>query len=129
MPERASLESHALRKSAALLRNNVNPDDIISLLYDEELLTDGERDSANNVQLIATKRMEEVYSALERRVRVSPEAFHKFVRILIGVPALKPVAKQLHDLYLQEGGTRQECAAQFEAPVQPTRGRPVCVDA
>ena len=117
-----SPECRALRKSAALLRNNVNPDDIVTLLYDEELLTDGERDSANNDQLIATKRMEKVYSALERRVRVLPEPFHKFVRILIGVPALKPVAKQLHDLYLKEGGTRQEYAAQLEATVQPTPG-------
>ena len=115
MPEQAaSPECRALRKSGALLRNNVNPDDIVTLLYDEELLTDGERDSANNDQLIATKRMK-VYSALERRVRVSPEAFHKLVRILISVSALKPVAKQLYDLYLKEGGTRQEYAAQFEA--------------
>ena len=116
----ASPEYRALRKSGALLRNNVNPDDIVTLLFDEELLTDGERDSANNDQLIATKRMEKVYSALERRVRVLPEPFHKFVRILIGVPALKPVAKQLYDLYLKEGGTRQEYAAQFEPTVQPT---------
>ena len=59
--------------------------------------------------------MDEVYLALERRVRVSSKAFHKFVRILIGVPALNDVAKQLYDLYLKERGTRQEYAAQFEA--------------
>ena len=64
--------------------------------------------------------MREVYLALERRVRVSSKAFHKFVRILIGVPALEPVAKQLYDLYLKEGGTRQEYAAQFKPTVQPT---------
>ena len=122
VPEQASLEFRALGQAATLLINSVNPDDIVFLLHDKDLLTEGERDSANNVQLIATKRMEEVYLALERRLRVLPEPFHKFVRILIGVPALKPVAKQLHDLYLQEGGTRQEYAAQFEAPVQPTRG-------
>ena len=58
--------------------------------------------------------MREVYSALKRRVGLSPEAFHKFVCILIGVSALKPVAKKLYDLYLEEGGTRQEYAAQFE---------------
>ena len=80
-----SPESHTLRKSAALLKNSINPDDIVFLLYDKELLTEGERNSANNVQLIATKRMREVYSALKRHVRVSPEAFHKFVRILISV--------------------------------------------
>ena len=124
-----SPESRALKKSATLLKNSIDPDDIVFLLHDKDLLTEGERNSANNVQLIATKRMEKVYLALERRMWGSSEAFHKFVRILISVPALKPLAKQLYDLYLKEGGTREEYAAQFEAPVQPTRGRPVCVDA
>ena len=114
MPEQPSLESRALGQAATLLINSVNPDDIVSLLYDEALLTDGESDSANNDQQIATKRMREVYSALKRHVRVSPEAFHKLVCILIGVPALKPVAKQLYNLYLEKGGNRQEYAAQFE---------------
>ena len=117
-----SPESRALKKSATLLKNSIDPDDIVFLLHDKDLLTEGERNSANNVQLIATKRMEKVYLALERRMWVSSEAFHKFVRILIGLPALKPVATQLYDLYLKEGGTRQEYAAQFEAPVQPTPG-------
>ena len=114
MPEHPSLECRALGQAATLLINSVNPDDIVSLLYDKELLTVGERNSANNVQLIATKRMEEVYLALERRMWGSSEAFHKFVCILISVPALKPVAEQLYSLYLTEGGNRQEYAAQFE---------------
>ena len=125
----ASPEYRALGQASNLLRTSINPDDIVALLFDNQLLTRDERHLANARHLIPQQRMGEVYSALERRVGISPEPFHKFVRILIGVPALKPVAKQLYDLYLKEGGTRQEYAAQFEAPVQPTRGRPVCVDA
>ena len=128
MTMQASPEIGALGQASNLLRTTINPDDIVALLFDNQLLTRDERDLANSRH--PQQRMEKVYSALERRVGVSPEPFHKFVRILlIGVPALKPVAKQLYDLYLKEGGTRQEYAAQFEAPVQPTRGRPVCVDA
>ena len=125
----ASSEYRALGRAAHLLRTSINPDDIVALLFDNQLLTRYERDLANTRHLIPQKRMGEVYSALERRAGVSPEPFHKFVRILIGVSGLEPVAKQLYNIYLKEGGTRQEYAAQFEAPVQPTRGRPVCVDA
>ena len=109
-----SPESRALGQAADLLRKWINPDDIAAVLFDNHLLTKDEHDSANASHLIPQQRMREVYSALIKRVGVSPEPFHKFVRILIGVPALKPVAKQLYDLYLKEGGTRQEYAAQFE---------------
>ena len=129
MTMQASPEYRALGQASNLLRTSINPDDIVALLFDNQLLTRDERDLANSRHLIPQQRMEKVYSALERRVGVSPEPFHKFVRILIGVSGLEPVAKQLYDLYLKEGGTRQEYAALFEAPVQPTRGRPVCVDA
>ena len=112
----ASPENRALGQASNLLRTTINPDDIVALLFDNQLLTRDERDLANARHLILQQRMEKVYSALERRVGVSPEPFHKFVRILlIGVPVLKPVAEQLYDLYLKEGGTRQEYAAQFEA--------------
>ena len=116
----ASPESLALGQAADLLKKSINPSDIVEVLFDNHLLTEDEHDSANAIHLIPQKRMLEVYSALKKRVWVSPEAFHKFVRILIGVPALKPVAKQLYNLYLKEGGTRQEYAAHFEATVQPT---------
>ena len=104
----SSPESRALGRAADLIVNSIDPNDIVAVLFDNKLLTEDERDLANASHLILQQRMGEVYSALERRVRVSPEAFHKIVRILIGVPALKPVAKQMYDLYLQEGGTRQE---------------------
>ena len=119
MPEQPSPESRALGQAANLLRTSISPDDIVALLFDKQLLTRDDRDLANARHLIPSKQMDEVYSALERRVRVSPEAFHKFVRILIGVPALNDVAKQLYDLYLKERGTRQEYTAQFEATSCP----------
>ena len=115
-----SPESQALRGCTTLLRTGVDPGNIISSLYDSDLLTPEERDQANAPNLIPTQRMDVVCSALERRVRVRLEAFHKFVKILLSEPALEPVAKDLYDLYLEKGGTRQEYAAQFEAPVQPT---------
>ena len=113
MSEQPSPESRALGQAANHLRKGINPNDIVAVLFDNKLLTEDDRDLANARHLIPSKQMDEVYSALEMRVGVSPEAFHKFVRILIGVPALKPVAKQLYDLYLKEGGTRQEYAAHF----------------
>ena len=122
LPEQASPESRTLGQATNLLRKSISPNDIVAVLFDTKLLTEDDRDLANASHLTPRERMDEVYLALERRVRVLPEPFHKFVRILIGVPALKPVAKQLYDLYLKEGGTRQEYAAQLEATVQPTPG-------
>ena len=117
VPEQASSpEYRALGQASNLIVNSIDPNDIVALLFDNQLLTRYERDLANTRHLIPQQRMGKVYSALEKRVRVSSKAFHKFVPILIGMPAYKPVAKQLYDLYLKEGGTRQEYAAQFEAP-------------
>ena len=101
-----SPEYRALRRGSSLLKSGINPDDIVSLLSDHDLLTPDERCRANATNLTAPKRMEEVHSALERRVIVRWETFHTILAILKSVPALGPVAEELHELYKKEGGTR-----------------------
>ena len=100
-----SPEYRALRRGSSLLKIGINPDDIVSRLSDHDLLTPDERCRANATNLTAPKRMEEVHSALERRVSVRFEAFHTILAILKSVPALGPVAEELHKLYKKEGGT------------------------
>ena len=74
-----SPECRALRRGSSLLKNGINPDDIVS---DKKLLTPEERYQANASHLTPSKRMEEVHTALERRVSVTSEAFHTFSRAL-----------------------------------------------
>ena len=92
-----SLEYKALRRGASLLKDGVCPDDIVTPLYNNDLLTPDERSRANTSHHTASQRMEEVYSALERRVKVEPRAFHLLLDILKNVSALVPVAEKLHE--------------------------------
>ena len=91
-----SPECRALRRGSSLLKNGINPDDIVS---DKKLLTPEERYQANASHLTPSKRMEEVHTALERRVSVTSEAFHTFLDILKGVTALGPVAEKLYKFF------------------------------
>ena len=90
-----SSEYKALRKGASILKDCVSPDDVVTPLYHNDLLTPDERSRANGAHLTQPQRMEEVYLALERRVKIKPAAFHKLIRILQKVSALRPVAMKL----------------------------------
>ena len=100
-----SLEYKALRKGATILKGCVSPDDIVTPLFDKELLTPQERSRANAGHLTLDQRMEEVYLALERRVTVKPAAFHTIIDILKNEPALAPVAEKLKKLWIAEHPT------------------------
>ena len=100
-----SLEYKALRKGATILKGCVSPEDIITPLFDKELLTPQERDRANAGHLTPNQRREEVYLALERRVTVKPAAFRTIIDILKNEPALAPVAEKLKKLWIAEHPT------------------------
>ena len=100
-----SLEYKALRKGATILKGCVSPDDIVTPLFDKELLTPQERDRANATHLTPNQRMEEVYLALERRVKVEPAAFWTIIDILEEESALAPVAEKLKKLCIAKHPT------------------------
>ena len=93
-----------MRKGATILKDCVSPDDIITPLYDKGLLTPQERSLAN-AGLTPNKRMEEVYVALERRVKVEPAAFWTIIDILEEESALAPVAEKLKKLCIPKHPT------------------------
>ena len=97
-----SLEYRALRRGASLLKDGVCPDDIVTPLYNNDLLTPDERSRANASHYTASQRMEEIYSALERRVKVERRAFHLLLDILKNVSALVPVAEKLREFWMTE---------------------------
>ena len=100
----ASLEYDALRKGFTLLKTGVSPGDIVSPLYDGKLLTPDERSKANASHLTPPQRMEEVCSALERRIKVEPTSFHKLITILKSVSGLEPLAEKLDGIYVDLSG-------------------------
>ena len=112
-----SPECRALRRGSSLLKNGINPDDIVSRLSDHKLLTPEERYQANASHLTPSKRMEEVHTALERRVNVTSKAFHTFLDILKGVPALGPVAEKLYKFFLEEGETARTAVDTTASPI------------
>ena len=97
-----SLEYKVLRKGATILKDCVSPDDIVTPLFNKDLLTPQERSGANAGHLTPTQRMEKVHLALERRVKVEPTAFWTIIDVLENEPALAPVAEKLRKLWITE---------------------------
>ena len=90
-----SRESIALRKSNAVFKRGVDPDNLITVLYSNILLTPEEKSKATHKTLTDDQKLEEVFTSLERRVSVIPGDFHKLVEALRDEPALKPVGDKM----------------------------------
>ena len=90
-----SRESIALRKSNTVFKRAVDPDNLITVLYSNLLLTHEEKLNATQRTLTDDQKLEEVFTAMERRVSVTPGAFHKLVEVLRDEPALKAVGDKI----------------------------------
>ena len=90
-----SVESRALRKSNLVFKKGVDPDNLVTLLYSNELLTSDEKSKARQKTLTDGEKTEEVFTFLERRVSVDARVFHELLKVLQEEPALKGVADQM----------------------------------
>ena len=90
-----SRESIALRKSNAVFKRGVDPDNLITVLYSKLLLTPEERSKATQRTLTDDQKLEEVFTSLEKRVSVTPGDFHKLVEALRDEPVLKPAGDKV----------------------------------
>ena len=90
-----SAEARALRRSNAVFKGGVDPENLVTVLYGNFLLTPDEREKVTHKTLTAGQQLEEMFTALERRVAVDPHALQKLLDALNTEPALVPVANQI----------------------------------
>ena len=90
-----SREAIALRKSNSVFKKGVDPDNLITVLYSNLLLTPEKKSKATQWTLTDEQKLWEVFTAMERRVSVTSDDFHKLADALRDEPALKPVGDKI----------------------------------
>ncbi|CAI8029525.1 hypothetical protein GBAR_LOCUS16769 [Geodia barretti] len=93
-----SAEARALRRSNAVFKGGVDPENLVTVLYGNFLLTPDEREKVTHKTLTAGQQLEEMFTALERRVAVDPHVLQKLLDALNTEPALVPVANQIQEI-------------------------------
>ena len=93
-----SREQRALRKSAAIFKNSVDPSFIIAALHNEQLLTVPEWNQATQKMLTDDERVDAVWRALVRRVAANSRVFHLVVKILRDEPAMTALGDQMQSM-------------------------------
>ena len=92
---RLSVESRALRRSNTVFTRGVDPENLVTVLYSNFLLTPEEKARAMKQTLTIGQKLEEIFQSLERRVSTRPQDFKKIIRALIAEPALKAVGDRM----------------------------------
>ena len=90
-----SIEARALRRSYAVFKSGVDPDTLVTTLYSKFLLTPDERAAALNKHRTPGERLDGLFTSLERRVSVDPQAFQQLLDALLSEPALASVANKI----------------------------------
>ena len=90
-----SVEARALQRSNAVFKSGVDPDTLVTTLYSKLLLTHDEREAALNKQRTPGERLDELFTSMERRVSVDPQAFQQLLDALRSEPALASVASKI----------------------------------
>ena len=86
-----SAESRALRRSNTVFTRGVDPENLVTVLYSNFLLTPEEKARAMKQTLTVGQQLEEIFQSLERRVSTRPQDFKIIIRALMAEPALKAV--------------------------------------
>ena len=89
------VELRALRKSYEIFIKGACPDNLVSALFSNELLTPEERDRALLSALTDRQKLQEIYKAVERRVSVRCTDFHTLLQALRDEPAHEGVAERI----------------------------------
>ena len=87
-----SAESRALRRSNTVFTRCVDPDNLVTVLYSNFLLTPEEYEKASQATAPGDQRLKAMFMALERRVSANPSVFHTLIQVLQWEEALKDVA-------------------------------------
>ena len=87
-----SVESRALRRSNSVFTRGVDPDNLVTVLYSNFLLTPEEYEKASQTAAPGDQRLKAMFMALERRVSANPSVFHTLIQVLQWEEALKDVA-------------------------------------
>ena len=90
-----SAESRALRRSNSVFTRGVDPENLVTVLYSNFLLTPEEKARAMKQTLTIGQKLEEIFQSLERRVSTRPQDFKKIIRALLAEPALKAVGDEM----------------------------------
>ena len=90
-----SVESRALRRSNTVFTRGVDPENLVTMLYSNFLLTPEEKARAMKQTLTIGQKLEEIFQSLERRVSTRPQDFKKIIRALMAEPALKAVGDEM----------------------------------
>ena len=90
-----SVESRALRRSNTVFTRGVDPENLVTVLYSNFLLTPEEKARAMKQTLTIGQRLEKIFQSLERRVSTRPQDFKKIIRALMAEPALKAVGDEM----------------------------------
>jgi hypothetical protein len=107
----------ALQKSYKKFMDGVDPANIVTPLFTEELLTKEEREKSTLQTRTENQQLQEIYVALERRVSANPQYFHTLVEILQSVPALKDVGDHMKGIFDKECGRLTANAGQLPQPI------------
>ena len=94
-----SAEFKALRKSYEEFMKGADPSSLVAPLYSKDLLTDEEKARALLDTQTNDKRLNEIFSALTRRVRVEPKKFWLIVQTLKNVAALKAMGEKMQGIF------------------------------
>ena len=89
------VEQRALQKSNEIFIKGACPDNLVSVLFSNELLTPEERDRALLSALTDRQKLQEIYKAMERRVFVRCTDFHTLLQALRDEPATEGVAERM----------------------------------
>ena len=90
-----SAESRALRRSNTVFTRGVDPENLVTVLYSNFLLTPEEKARAMKQTLTIGQQLEEIFQSLERRVSTTPRDFKKIIRALMAEPALRAVGDEM----------------------------------
>ena len=70
----------------------MDPDNLVTVLYSNLLLTPEEYEKASQATAPGDQRLKAMFMALERRVSANPSVFHTLIQVLQWEEALKDVA-------------------------------------
>ena len=90
-----SAESRALRRSYAVFKGGVDPDNLVTQLYSNFLLTQDEKAKATQKTLTPGEKCEAIFEALERRVSTDPACLKTLIQTLKNEPATASVGDKI----------------------------------
>lgn len=90
-----SAECITFRKCHKIFQDGVDPDNLVTVLYSKLLLTREERQRATQRTATDSQKLQEILTALERRISTDPNNFHVILQALTAEPALKAVGDQI----------------------------------